>query len=307
MVHPFRFAPSQTAGRCRRMTRRRVRRTGRRSCHHKPNRGTIIGNDASGRRDGRHLLDATILSNPSAASARDTEATPGLSAPSASARCAGCGHRPLPSCRCRGAGTRRSRRRRGAGAGRRGRSSACTTAMARAEDRAQFDGNCDVAMGRWSVWPSTRITQGMSGGTWRSSSTRAEAMRSISPGGLRAQHRLAGREEHLRLEHEAVADDAHVRAVAEDLPQAAEEVGAVAGEFLHPLGEGDVEAAAEIGDAGLAFPVPVLGRREGLFERRELAAHGGDLLVEDLDLARAPGRSPGARSRAAVFSSRAWA
>ena len=31
-----------------------------------------------------------------------------------------------------------------------------------------------------------------------------------------------------------------------------------------------------------------LGGRERLFERRELAAHGGDLLVEDLDLAQRP-------------------
>ena len=38
-------------------------------------------------------------------------------------------------------------------------------------------------------------------------------------------------------------------AVAEDLAQAAEEVGAVARQLLHPLGERDVEPAAEIGDA----------------------------------------------------------
>ena len=66
--------------------------------------------------------------------------------------------------------------------------------------------------------------------------------------------------------------------------QAAEEVGAVARELLHPLGERDVEPAAEIGDPGLALLVAALGGVERLLERGELAAHGGDLLVEDLDL-----------------------
>ena len=40
--------------------------------------------------------------------------------------------------------------------------------MARPADSAQFDGNCAVAIGRASVCPSTRITQGMSGGICRS-------------------------------------------------------------------------------------------------------------------------------------------
>ena len=39
---------------------------------------------------------------------------------------------------------------------------------------------------------------------------------------------LAGIEKHLRLQHEAVADDAHVGAVAEDFAKLAEEIGAVA-------------------------------------------------------------------------------
>ena len=71
---------------------------------------------------------------------------------------------------------------------------------------------------------------------------------------------LAGIEEHLRLEHEAVADDADVGPVAEHLPQAAEELGAVARQLLHLLRERHVEPRAEIGDARLRFPVARLRR-----------------------------------------------
>ncbi len=83
--------------------------------------------------------------------------------------------------------------------------------------------------------------------------------------------RLARREQHLGLEHETVADDADVLAVAQQLAQAAEEVGAVALQLLHLLGQHHVEAGAEIGDARLALLVlglrgtdaPPAGRRSG--------------------------------------------
>ena len=85
---------------------------------------------------------------------------------------------------------------------------------------------------------------------------------------LRAEHRLAGVEEHFGLEHEAVADDADVRPVAEDLAQPAEEVGAIAREFLHPLGQRHVEPLAEIGDPGLGLLVLLLRGVERLLRAR---------------------------------------
>lgn len=65
-------------------------------------------------------------------------------------------------------------------------------------------------------------------------------------------------------------------------------VRAVAGQFLHPLGQGHVQAAAEIGDPGLALPVPGLRGGERVLQRRELLAHRRDLLVQELDLGQGP-------------------
>ena len=59
---------------------------------------------------------------------------------------------------------------------------------------------------------------------------------------LRPQGRLADVEKDLRLEDEAVADDADVGPLAEDLAQAAEEVRAVARELLHALGAANAKA-----------------------------------------------------------------
>ena len=56
----------------------------------------------------------------------------------------------------------------------------CTTAMARAAESAQFEGNCADWIGRASVWPSTRSTQGMSAGISFEMSRIAPAIRSIS-------------------------------------------------------------------------------------------------------------------------------
>ena len=59
--------------------------------------------------------------------------------------------------------------------------------------------------------------------------------------------RAAG-EQHLRLEHEPVADDPHVLAVAQGPPQLAEELRAVLRQLLDLAGQRDVEPLAEFGD-----------------------------------------------------------
>src|SRR4051794_27877780 len=56
----------------------------------------------------------------------------------------------------------------------------CTTEMARADESAQFEGNCVLAIGRTSVCPSTRNTQAISVGICFSRSLRAAASVSIS-------------------------------------------------------------------------------------------------------------------------------
>ena len=72
--------------------------------------------------------------------------------------------------------------------------------------------------------------------------------------------------------------------------QAAEEVGAVAGELLHPLRQRDVEPAAEVGDrAWLSLSRDFRGV-ERLLQRGELAAQRRDLLVQKLDLRQRPRR-----------------
>ena len=148
-------------------------------------------------------------------------------------------------------------------------------------------GTARVAIGRVSVWPSTRSTQGMSGGIcafeldqrgWRCGRVRPRPpARRV---GLAAPGRAPPTGSTKRSPTMRMSGP-----VAEDLAQAAEEVGAVARQLLHPLGQRDVEAAAEIGDARLALAVARSPRRERLLQGRELAAHGGDLLVEELDLA----------------------
>ena len=161
----------------------------------------------------------------------------------------------------------------------------CTTEIARAADRSQLDLNCEVPVsGRVSVWPSTRSTQLISDGICfsRSSSALGELVELGAAFG--PQRRLAGIEEHFRLEHEAIADDADVRPVAEDVAQLAEEVRAVARQFLHALRQRDVQALAEVGDVKLRVLFLLLGGAERVFERGDLAAQRADLLIEDFDL-----------------------
>ena len=86
------------------------------------------------------------------------------------------------------------------------------------------------------------------------------------------------------MEHEAVADDADVGPVAEDVAQLAEKVRAVARQFLHALRQRQVQPLAEIGEAQLRVLVLLLGSAERIFERADLFAQRADLLIEVLDL-----------------------
>ena len=159
---------------------------------------------------------------------------------------------------------------------------ACTTAMARADERAQFDGNCAVAMGagRCGRRPHDPVDVRRDL-PLEFDEGRGDAVELAA--GLAPQRRLAAWKKHLRLEDEAVADDAHVLPVAEDLAQAPEEVGAVAGELLHRCASATLRRLPRS-----AMRAWLSGRgsrsRERLLEGRELPAHGGDLLVQDLDL-----------------------
>ncbi len=82
----------------------------------------------------------------------------------------------------------------------------CTTAMARDADRFQFDLERPPVTGRTSVWPSTRTTQANVGGDFLLRvPTSAVATLSMFGGRLRLQFGLAGIEEQLGLQHEAVA------------------------------------------------------------------------------------------------------
>src|SRR5262245_65520691 len=60
---------------------------------------------------------------------------------------------------------------------------------------------------------------------------------------------LAGVEEHLRLEHEAIADDADVGPIAENGAQPSAEVGTVAPKLLHAVGQRHRAPPAENGAA----------------------------------------------------------
>ena len=160
----------------------------------------------------------------------------------------------------------------------------CTTEIARAAESSQFDGNAALAIGRTSVWPSTRSTQATSVGICLLQlGERGRELVELGAA-LGLDRRRAGIEEHFRLEHEAVADDADVRPIAEDRAQPAEELRAEARELLHALGQREVEPLAEIGDARLRFLVLALGRFQRVFDRGKLAAQRGDLLVEQFDL-----------------------
>ena len=138
------------------------------------------------------------------------------------------------------------------------------------------------------------MSSGISWLSW----TIASASLSSSSQALGADLVRAGVEEHLRLEDEAVADDADVGPVAEDLAKPAEEVRPVARQFLHALGEGNVQPPAEVGDLGLALAVAGLGGAQGILESGDLAAERGDLLIEEFDLGKGALADLGLRPRA---------
>ena len=109
-----------------------------------------------------------------------------------------------------------------------------------------------------SVWPSTRSTQAISLRVClsRSISAVASLSSSVRPSGSSSAWPLS---KHFRLEHEAVADDADIGAIAQNGAQAAEEFRTVARQFLHALRQRDVQALAEIGNPPLRFLVALLG------------------------------------------------
>src|SRR5271169_1546611 len=68
-----------------------------------------------------------------------------------------------------------------------------------------------------------------------------------------ANLRLGRFKKYRGFEHEAIADYAHARPIAQNLAQATEEIRAIAGELLDLLRERDIQARTEIGDLGLRF------------------------------------------------------
>ena len=76
---------------------------------------------------------------------------------------------------------------------------------------------------------------------------------------FRLEIRLAGIEEDLGLQDETVPDDTDVGAIAEDFTQLAEEIRAVALEFVDALGQCEVEPLAQFGDAALGILVLLFG------------------------------------------------
>ena len=161
----------------------------------------------------------------------------------------------------------------------------CTTEIARAADRSQFVLNCGVAGKLPGIGVSVDAQHPVDLRRYLLFQIDQRARELVEFGAaFRQQHRLPGIEEHFGLEHEAVADDADVRPVAEDVAQPAEEFRAVARQFLHPLRQRDVEALPEIGDLQLRFLFLFLRRAQRRLERRHLPAQRADLLIEHFDL-----------------------
>src|SRR5262249_37188350 len=107
---------------------------------------------------------------------------------------------------------------------------------------------------------------------------------------LRLENRLTGVEEQFGLEHETIADDPNIGTIAQNRAEPAEEIGAVARQFLHPLGERKVEALAEVGKLALRLLVTLFGRIQRILQGTELTSQRRYLLVEDFDLRQRPGR-----------------
>src|SRR5690349_3460941 len=94
---------------------------------------------------------------------------------------------------------------------------------------------------------------------------------------LRQKCRQSGVEKDFRLKHEAIADHADIRPVAENSPEFSEELRPVTREFLYPLRQSDVQPLTEIGDLALRFLVALLRSIESFFKGRKLTAQCADL------------------------------
>ena len=140
--------------------------------------------------------------------------------------------------------------------------------MARAADRSQFDLN---------IGPGNRPHVGVAVDAQHPGDIGRDFLAQFEDRGgdlvdfgarLRPQLGLADLEQQFGLQHEAVADNADVGTVAEDFAQAAEEVGAVFGQFLDLLRQRQIEPLAEIGDVGLRFLVLLFRSVERLLRWR---------------------------------------
>jgi hypothetical protein len=89
---------------------------------------------------------------------------------------------------------------------------------------------------------------------------------------LRIQRGLALLEQHLRLEHEAVAHHQNVGALRQDLPRPPEEFRTVARQLLHPLRQRRVQPLAEIRDLRFGCLIARLGIGQ---QRVQASATGG--------------------------------
>src|ERR1700727_2107007 len=117
----------------------------------------------------------------------------------------------------------------------------------------------------------------------------AEIVQRLMTGG--ADLGFARIEQDRGFEDETVADHPDARPRAKDLAQAAEEIGAIARQFLHLLRQRGVQPGAEIGDLGLRVLARRLGSRERVLDRRQLAAQRRYLLLENIDLRECPRRN----------------
>ena len=102
----------------------------------------------------------------------------------------------------------------------------------------------------------------------------------------RAQLVRRAREQQARWHHEAVANDLDVLAVAQHFAQAAEELRAVLGQLVHPVGQRQVQLLAEVLDLHVLADVLRLRDFQRLGDIRQLLTHGGQLAIQQLDLRR---------------------
>ena len=100
----------------------------------------------------------------------------------------------------------------------------------------------------------------------------------------RRQIGAADREQHLALEHEAVADDLDARPVRQHVTQLAEELAAIALQLLDLRRQRHVQLLAEIGDLRVLVAALRLRQIERLGDRGELRLQLVHLLVEQRDL-----------------------